>query len=162
MEIVEETIKHAEKIGAKYCGFSVVDNYYFRAKKWREVGFVCSKVALIKKSGINYDQKLLAMDDYAFTAENLKKFGKVLINNFVFPHGIHYQKGGIGNYKEREVNKIADSKYLIKKYPGLFRYKTKVNRHPKAEIQMVFTNLIQVERWKKKQLGRTNLGDWFK
>ena len=38
----------------------------------------------------------------------------------------------------------------MKKYPGLFRYKIKKGCHPKAELQVCFTNVNQVEEWRNK------------
>ena len=150
LKICDEMIKKSDQEQIYYCGFAVVDNFYFRGKKYRNVGYVISKVALIKKTKlINYDQKVMATDDYAYTAENLKIFGKVLINNYVFPTAGHYEEGGIGNYEQRVNKKIVDCEYMMKKYPGLFRYKIKADCHPKAEVQINFTNLEQVEAWRE-------------
>lgn len=160
-EVVNDTVTKAEKTGAEYCGFAVVDNYYFRNKKWREVGYVISKLALIKKSDIGYDPQIIATDDYGFTAEQLLQRGKVLINNFLFPVAKHYEAGGIGTYEERTPMKIADCKYLMKKYPQLFRYKKKKGCHPLAEIQVRFTDLTQVEKWRNWLTKNKNLSQFF-
>lgn len=147
--IIAETINKANNIGARYATFAVVHNYYFRAKKWRTAGYGISKIALVRKDNINYDPKVIAMDDYAFTAEQLLHHGKILINNFMFPMAGHYEGGGIGTYEERLEKKIADCKYLMNKYPGLFRYKTKKNCHPEAELQIRFTSEKQVNKWRE-------------
>lgn len=140
--------KHCEATGIHYAGMAVVDNYYFRSVKYRYVGYVISKAAMIHNVGVPYDPNVTAMDDYAFTAEHLKRFGKVLINNYLFPVAGHYEPGGIGTYQERQPAKIKDSEYLMRKYPGLFRYKSKKGCHPKAELQVRFTTLSQVESWR--------------
>jgi len=147
--ICNEMIAISNINNISYCGFAVVDNYFFRLKKYRYAGYVISKLALIKKTGINYDSSILAMDDYGYTAENLLKYGKVLINNFVFPVAKHYQDGGIGNYQERLSKKIKDCVYLMNKYPELFRYKSKVGCDAKAELQVRFTTTNQVRQWQK-------------
>ncbi|MDD5109504.1 MAG: hypothetical protein PHC29_08435 [Candidatus Omnitrophica bacterium] len=150
LEICDEMINISEEKNIHYCGFSTTPNFYFRSRKYRYVGYVISKMALIKKSSkINYDQNIKAMDDYAYTAENLLKFGAVLINNFVHPISKHYQEGGIGTYDERVEKKIADAKYLMLKYPGLFRYKIKSGCHPKAEIQIRQNNTRQINEWRR-------------
>jgi hypothetical protein len=149
MKVLLEAQNKSEEIGAAYAGFAVVHNYYFRAKKWRTVGYVISKVAVLKKDDIAYDTNIKAMDDYAYTAENLLKYGKVLINNYMFPVAGHYESGGIGTYSERLEKKIADSEYLMQKYPNLFRYKVKKGCHPKAEIQVRFTSEKQVLNWRE-------------
>lgn len=156
-EIFEETKSKAEEIGACLCGFATVDNFYFRTKKWRDVGYVITKLAIIKKTKyIKYDPKLEAMEDYGFTAQNLLKFGKVLINNYLFPIAGHYEKGGIGTYSERTPRKVIDCEYLMIKYPGLFRYKVKSGCHPKAELQIRFTSSKQVFEWRNKMLKGIN------
>jgi len=89
------------------------------------------------------------MDDYAYTAENLKHIGKVLINNYLYPKCNHYEKGGIGTYPERVHKKILDCKYLMNKYPKLFRYFKKNNCHPEAEIVIRLHTEKQIEKWRK-------------
>lgn len=156
LDLVYKDIELAEKIGATYGGFATVDNYFFNAKKYKAVGYVISKAAYIKHTGKRYDEKILAMDDYGYTAECLLKEGAVLINNWIKPINKHYEKGGIGTYEERLPKKIQDAKYLMAKYPGLFRYKMKKGCHPKAEIQVRFTNQNQVNEWRKKMFYEKN------
>jgi len=149
IELCHRDISIAEAINVKYCGFSTVPNYYFLAKKYRSVGYVISKIAIIKNMGLDYDLNLEAMEDFGFTAENLLHFGGVLINNFIIPRAGHYEKGGIGTYEERLPRKIKDCAYLMYKYPGLFRYKEKAGCHPMAELQIRFTNTKQLDEWRR-------------
>lgn len=143
------------KIGSRYAGFATVPNFYFRSKKYRYVGYIISKAAIICNDGIDYDPELEAMEDFGFCAEHLLTFGRVLINNFLKPTAGHYEKGGIGTYEERLPRKIQDCVYLMNKYPGLFRYKTKKGCHPQAELQFRFTNLSQLEKWRVDFTGRS-------
>lgn len=146
---VSSDIEVCEKSGIRYGGFGSVPNYYFLGKKYRYVGYVISKAAFIKNEGQEYDPHLEAMEDFGFTAHNLFTYGRVLINNWIIPKAGHYEKGGIGTYNERVPRKIQDCEYLMQKYPGLFRYKIKTGCHPKAELQVRFTTLKQLEEWKK-------------
>src|SRR5258706_4469197 len=148
-KIANDTMKEAEKVGTNLCGFAIVDNYFFREKKFRHVGFCVGKITLIKKTSLRFDAVMKAMDDYEFTAANLKRFGKVVINNYLFPIAKHNAPGGIGTYKERLNNKLRECRYLMDKYPKMFRYKTKAGCHPLAEIQMRFTSIKQVDKWRK-------------
>lgn len=139
----------AEKTDAKLIGFSTTDNFFFRMKKIREVGFVVGKSMLIKKTDVRFDPNLTTMDDYGFTAENLHRFGKVLINNWIFAEKKHYQEGGIGNYMERAAAKKRDVQYLLAKYRGLFR----INEKRKgvvsdSEVLINFHDVEQVEKWR--------------
>lgn len=152
-DLILQDIDKMRRNGIKYGGYAVLDNYYFRAKKYRYVGYVISKVAIYQECGLRFDEKAIAMDDYNYTAENLLKVGKVLINNFIFPVAKHYEQGGLGTYEERLERKIKGCTYLMRKYPGLFRYKAKSGCHPKAEIQVRFTNLSQVNKWRKEVIS---------
>jgi glycosyltransferase involved in cell wall biosynthesis len=152
--ILNDTQRKADEIGAKFCGFAVVDNYFFREKKWRMVGHVIQKIALINNVGIRYHPNVLSMGDYYYTAENLLRYGKVLINNYLFPIAKHYQSGGIGTYEERVPKKIHDCAFLIAEYPDMFRYKVKAGCHPLAELQLRFTSEKQVLQWRKDMIAK--------
>ena len=147
MYAVEDTVKKADEIEAKYCTFASTDNPFFRGNKWRTVGYGLSCVALIKKSHLRFNIQIRAMDDYGFTAQNLVEFGKILVNNFARPVKKHYQPGGIGTYDERVMTKIADAQYLMYKYPGLFRYNKKSGTNPLAEIVLVPNTPDKLEKW---------------
>ncbi len=152
MDIVKEMTELADKNNIKYCGFAVVDNYYYRTTKYRFVGFVGGILTLKKKCDIRYDPMVKFAEDYEYTAENLLYYGKVLINNYVYPVSKMYVKGGCGSKSSRLDRKIPDCHYFMQKYQGLFRYKIKKGCHPKSEIQIRFNNTKQVEEWRRKLL----------
>ena len=149
IKLLLEDIKIAEKIKAEYIGYATVDNYFFNPKKYKNVGYVISKAVAIKYDGIKYDKNVEAMEDFCYCAEQLIKNNCVLINSWIKPKAGHYEKGGIGTYDERVERKIIDSEYLMKKYPNFFRYKTKKDCHPKAELQIRFNNPKQIIKWKQ-------------
>lgn len=149
LQKLEQDMAVAEKIRAEYIGFATVNNYFFNSKKYKPVGYVISKAVAIKYTGLRYDKNLEAMEDFGYCAEQLVKNNCVLINSWIKPIATHYQPGGIGTYEERVPRKIIDCVYLMKKYPGLFRYKVKKGCHPKAELQIRFHSIEQVIKWKK-------------
>lgn len=140
---------YAERNGIFYIGFATVPNFYFLGKKRRHVGYVISKAVLIFNQKIGYDPNLEAMEDFGFCAEHHLRHGKVLINNWFWPQAQHYQPGGIGTYEQRVPRKRRDCAYLLKKYPGFFRYKAKKGCDPLAELQVRFTSTEQVDKWRK-------------
>jgi hypothetical protein len=148
LRLIEGDIKKCESIGSFYGGFASVENYFFNSKKYRYVGYIISKAAYIKNDGFGYDKRLNAMEDFGFTGDNLFRYGRVLINSWIKPINKHYEEGGIGTYERRLPSKIKDCKTLMKKYPGLYRYKIKKGCHPEAELQIRFTNLKQVSEWR--------------
>lgn len=152
MEICEEMRQIAEPEQAYNCGFATTDNSYFNGNKHRWVGYVISKAAVRKNVGIPFEIEHDSMEDYGYTAECLKRYGRVLINNYVFPVAKHYEAGGIGTYEQRVERKISACEHLIRKYPGLLRYKVKRGCHPKAELAIRFTSTNQVDAWRNGHL----------
>lgn len=146
--MMEEDMRLAEKTGAHLIGFATTSNPMYRRNLHRNVGFVLGKMMIEQKADINRDIKLEAKEDYGWTAAHLLRFGRVLIDSRIYNNGKHYEKGGVGTWDERLPRNIADSEYLMQKYPGLFRYKKKVGKHPKSEIQIRFHSTEQVEGWR--------------
>lgn len=153
LKICDEMKDKGEKEGIYNMGFAVVENYFFRETKYRYVGYVISKAAIRKNLGIPFELENQSMEDYAYCAEVLKRYGKVLINNYIWPIAGHYEKGGIGTYKERLPHKIKDAEFLMKKYPGLFRQPTKKGYDNRGELVFRPRNLKQVEIWRKSLSG---------
>lgn len=151
LELLEKDIVVADSINAEYIGYATVDNYFFNSKKYKPVGYVISKACAVKYQGLKYDPELEAMEDFGYCASQLVKNNCVLINAWIKPVAGHYEAGGIGTYEMRVPRKVKDCKYLMKKYPNLFRYKAKKGCHPKAEIQIRFHSPKQLIEWKKKE-----------
>lgn len=149
LRIAEECRQMAEAVGAQQCGFATVDNYYFRGRKWQEVAYVISKVAVRRAGAVKMDDNLVGMGDWDITAEHLWRYGCVLVNNYVYPRAGHYEPGGIGTYDERVEAKIRDCAYLMGKWPGLFRYKEKAGCHPKAELALRVRTRKTVDEWRR-------------
>ena len=147
--IIEDTLKEADRVGARMAGFASNPNFFFRGKKFRHVGFILGKTMLFKKNNfVQWDTNIQVKEDYQMTAENLFHFGCVVINNFAIAKYKHYQKGGCGTFNEREQKLKEASEYLVEKYKGLFRYKKSTDN---AEIQVCFKTRKQVENWRKQR-----------
>ncbi len=140
-EAIEESIKLADASGAHLIGFASNDNPLFNRYKWRDVALVVTKMALVKKSGLRFDENLTAKDDLGFTCENLKTFGRVLVNSYVRPVAAHYAPGGIGNLAVRAQASIKDAAYLVKKYPGMVRINAR--RKPAGSEIALTTHTVQ-------------------
>ena len=145
----EKMASEADSRGAKFVGVATNDNPFYKKTKWRDVGFVRTKISLVKKTHLRFDENLIAKDDYGFTAENLKVFGRVLINNFIYPLAKSYEEGGIGLKKYRQNASALDVLRLIKNYPGLFVVSNRKNSRSGTELKIHFTTLSQIENWKK-------------
>lgn len=147
-ELFSNDIQLANKINSNVIGFATTPNPFFRTRKYRTIGYCLGKSFLIKKTDFRWDRNIMAMEDYQLSAEQILRYGKVLLNNYIKPMAKHYQEGGIGTYQARLPKKIKDCIYLRQKYPGFFRYKTKSGKHPYAELQVCFNSEKQIEKWR--------------
>lgn len=151
MEMAEDTVRHAEEVGAHYCTMAVVDNAYFRQQKFRYVGATVGKLAILHRSIENkgfWDKSIVAIDDYQYGAEQVFQHGKVVINNFIFPKAKHYQAGGLGTYSERSAARRGDVERLMNTYPDYFRVKDRKGFDAGTELAVRLTSAKQVEQWR--------------
>lgn len=147
----------ADTIGAKMVGYSLTDNYFFRGKKYRQVGYVVGKMYLLKNDvGITWDHTI-TMEDFRNTAHHLLWYGRVLINNFIYPVRQHYMKGGMGTKEERRSYRAQDVRRLMLQYPGLFTRKKPKPDVP-DDLSLRLTTIEQVHRWRQEMIRRTRSG----
>lgn len=147
-EVIQDMIDYAEARGIRHCGVASNDNVFFRGKKYRTVGFCVGLCTLTKKvPGLLYDPEITVKDDYAMSAEQVLRYGGILINNYLRPIARNYAKGGVGSYEARLDRNIADCQYIMKKYPGYYRQATG-RTHNEAEI-VISLREQGVQKWRK-------------
>lgn len=149
MEESMKDITEADRLGYHLIGYATNQNPFFRTKKYRHAGYVTTKLAWVKKSDLRFEPGFLCHDDFQFSCENVLKFGGVLINNFVFPLGPHYEIGGIGPNQARVPHKIKEDEWLMKAYPGLLRYRQKPNVPLEAEVNFRIHSPDQIKNWRE-------------
>lgn len=132
----EECIQFAERFGIKLIGFAGNDNPLFRAEKWKFNTLADGRCWLIKKSDLYLDEHVQLIDDVCFTAQNLQKFGKVLVNQWVLPLAKRYTKGGFGSIAERMEQRKAECKYLVETYKPLVVYANKAGWPAGAHVRI--------------------------
>ncbi len=150
--VFEDTAQHADGVGARFATFAVVDNCFFRQRKFRYVGATVAKLAMWKRDvgdSARWDHNVKCIDDYQYGADQVYHNGAVVINNYVFPQAKHYQAGGLGTYEERADKRRYDVEYLVNKYPGYFRVKDRKDFAPGTELAVRLTTRTQVEQWRK-------------
>ena len=145
--ITTDTVVYAESVGARLCGFALVDNPYFRGKKFRPVGYVIGKLMLMKNAELTFNHTI-SMEDFRNTADHLLRFGAVVVNNFLFPVAGHYEKGGMGTYQERIEVRKRDVQRLLAMYPGLFHVKDREGFKPNTDLQLRLHSTKQVKQWR--------------
>ena len=151
IEICKEMIEIGDRIGAYNLGFATNGNFFFREKKYRTVGYVISKFCIRKHVGLRFNEEAFSMEDYAYTAENLLHYGKVLINNYVYREAQHYQEGGIGSAEYRIPLKEKHANMLLEQYPELFRvnYKKYDGKPVGKDLIVRFHSEKQIEKWRR-------------
>lgn len=137
LSIYKELIAKCEKINTGFAAFSANENYFFsRNKKWKYIQLICSKACLVKNDELRWDENIRTIDDYDYSCQVMFKYGKVLVNAYVWPKAKHNQVGGLGIMSERSDKRIEDCAYMMDKWPDLLKYKERKNSVPGGEIQL--------------------------
>lgn len=158
--VFAETLQKAEESNARFVGFRTNSNPFFGRKKWNEVSYVSTKLCMIKKdSGIRFNPEFPMRDEVQFTAENLIKYGRVLVNKYLFPVANHYEKGGIGGLDERLVKRKEECRRLMIKYPGLLKFKKNHKSTPEeSDVQLRIHTVDKVNDWRMDLVSRGIVG----
>ena len=86
----------------------------WRDKKYGYWSLVDGRCWLVKKTKLRQDKNVNCIEDYHFTALNLKTFGGVVVNNWVLTDCVRYGAGSYGSLKKRMPQKIKESKQNLK------------------------------------------------
>lgn len=149
--VFNECVAKAESLGVSHMGFASVDNYFFRANKWKSVAYIIGKLMLWKNTGTLVFDHTITMEDFELTAQSILKFGYSLVNNYVYPVAGHYEMGGMGTKKERLPDRLKDVELLTKKYPGLFNVKTRPDGNP--DLSLKFYTHDKAMEWRRNLKG---------
>lgn len=133
-DVVAECRLKADDLNTGLVGFSAHQNYFFRGSKWRKIAMVTGKLFMCKNDELRADPSIYCMEDYEYSCQAMLKYGRILVNGFVFPNSKFNQPGGLGKLSERGNKKVEDCKIIMDRYPELFRYKNRVNSLENAEI----------------------------
>lgn len=149
MRAVEADVREAAKHNLRLIGYATNSNPFFRKRKYRYVGHVTTKLCVIKKSQfVNFEREMMVREEMQYCADNHFAFGGALINNYIYPNGKHYEAGGIGSNERRIPLKIKENAWLMRTYPGLFRYHNKAGVPANTELVYAFTKPEQVQAWR--------------
>lgn len=154
--VMKESMAEADARGAKLVGFRTNSNPFFGRKKWNDVSYVSTKLCCIKKdSDIRFDPEFPLRDEVQFCAEHLIKFGRVLVNKYLYPAANHYEKGGIGSLDARLERRKEECRKLMLKYPGLFKYKKNhKSTPPESDLQLRMHSMDQIDNWRLELASR--------
>jgi hypothetical protein len=124
-QLADKCDSHSGHLG----GFCAINNALFRRKHWLFNTLADGRALVVRKTHLRFDPMVQTIDDYGFTALNIRHFGVVVVNQWVLPDCKRYSVGGYGTLAERMAEKIADSKYLVENFPDIIAYREKPG-HP--------------------------------
>lgn len=149
----EECINKAENEGINLVGFACYNNPLFRNQKWKYNSLADGRCLLVKKTNLRFDENVQTIDDYCWTAQNLKEFGGVLVNQWILPNCERYTAGAFGTMEDRMEQKIKDCAYLVKTYPDYVHYASKKGWPEGSHVAIVHHDK---DWYKNKQLTSKN------
>lgn len=123
----EESAGLAELQKIYLVGFAGYTNPLFRGKKWKYNTLADGRAWVVRKSDLRFDENVQMIDDVCWTAQNIIKFGGVLVNQWILPECSRYTAGSFGSIKDRLPQRLDECKYLVGNYPGLIRFAKKRN-----------------------------------
>lgn len=127
----------AEQNKIHLIGFGLHDNPQNLKRKFTTQGLADGRFWLVKKSKYKFDEKAQLIDDVAWTAENIVRFGNVLVLNWCIPYFQRYTAGGFGTQQERIAMRRMECTYLVMKYYPLVQFARKVNWPEHTHVRLV-------------------------
>jgi len=112
-------------VGARLGGFAGYTNPLFRDAKWRFNILADGRAWVVKKSSLRFDAEAQMIDDVAWTAKNIERFGITVVNQWILPNCRRYTAGAFGSIDERMEQKIREASFLTRRYPGIVRTQKK-------------------------------------
>lgn len=157
--LLMEWLWRAEEAGAHLVGPASNDNFYFRGKHWRTVGFVPGTFQMIKRDRLVFPVHN-GIEDMYFSSLHLEAHGAVLIDNYAYPQAGHYvNPGGTMAYDGpwRVERRRRDYQDIMARFPGLWRWQEKA---PPEEINLTMRlhSPQQIREWRSTMRARRAVG----
>lgn len=122
-EVVQQwkaLIEKCETVGTIAGGFAIETNFFFRGRKWQELGYVRAQNGVWKNVGLPFYYWPGAMlEDFVRSVDAVARYGSIVINRFVKPQKQFFEAGGIGSFEERRPNLVACCQEIQRRWPGL-------------------------------------------
>lgn len=136
MHWAEETVAVCEAVGSKLGGFCGISNPIFRDAKWRFNVLADGRAWVVQKSSLRFDLGAQLIDDMCWTAQNIERFGTVVVNQWILPDCKRYTAGAFGSIQQRLPQKAEEAAHLVKTYPHLIRIAAKAGWPDGTHVQL--------------------------
>jgi hypothetical protein len=122
-----------ERIGSRLGGFTPSYNIVNRGPKWRMNVLVDGRAIVVRKGTLRWDTSIETIEDYAWTARNLERYGVTLVDLWTEPRCSRYTLGGYGTREARADGKKRDVLRMLRTYPDTVR-RSKQRAEPGAHL----------------------------
>lgn len=139
MRRCEQLVTACEAVDSRLGGFAGNDNPLFRNDHWKFNTLADGRCWVVQKSSLRFDPKAQMIDDVAWCAANMRKFGVVVVNQWVLPDCERFSAGAFGSIEQRMPQKLAEAAHLVQNYRGLVRYKAKAGWPPGSHVVLART-----------------------
>ena len=140
-------MQFCNSLNCNLAGFSSHTNPLFRKKKWVFNVLADGRVLIVKKTKLRWDTNVQSIDDYCWTAQNLKEFGKVVVNMWLAPNCRRYTAGGYGNKESRMQRRRQEVEYMVNTYPNQIKIAPKKHWPYGTHVQIARSGIKQ-EVWR--------------
>lgn len=121
----ESGITETAALGGNLLGWAGNTNPLFRRRHWAVNVLADGRAWAVRKTDLRFDTGAQMIDDLCWTAQNIDRFGVVLVDQWVLPTCRRYTAGGFGSIEDRMPQKLAEAAHLVATYPHLIQYKAK-------------------------------------
>jgi hypothetical protein len=153
VERAHELARVCDAMDSRLGGFCGIANPIFRDRHWRFNVLADGRAWVVKKSSLRFDTGAQMIDDVCWNAQNIQRFGVVVVNQWVLPDCERYTAGSFGSIDERMEQKLREAAHLTSTYPGLITTKRKAGWPDGSHVVLRRT----LDRRTREELERTAL-----
>lgn len=121
-QVVRHLAAACKETGARLAGIAPTPNpFYYRGRPVNTAGFVIGSLLYVQPCILRFDTTLALKEDYDYTLQHLKQYGRVARCDDLLLTFEHYKNaGGVVSYRSSGVEQTAIA-HLKKKWPGMIR-----------------------------------------
>lgn len=121
VEINQELISRCEESATILGGVGMLENPFFRPKKWMMPKYVKGKWYVHKNDDVPYrlDPKVMIMSDWVKTLDTISRYGRTVVNDYAAALHMSWEDGGIGSMEYRMDARRTTLPWILEYFDGL-------------------------------------------
>lgn len=129
----------------RYGGVATMENPFFRGKRYSYRRFVKSKVFIMDPTAGLEWQHTMCHDSH-MTALCVARYGRVLVDNYLFYRARWYERGGLGSRAARDAAGLTTQlQQCVQQFPGLVG----LARGRNSALRILKVTDASVDRWRR-------------